>query len=208
MLGVGLAQARAAARHGQLTRPAPSRATTLTGRPAGRGVRAFSTRLPIARASASASPRTVTGAGAPTSTRAPRARQREHVEPTRSSEPGAGRVLAGEREQVVEQVREPLGVVLEIGQHLGVRAVLRDVGGVAAQRGQRRPQLVRRVGDEAALGLARALERREHRVQRLGERADLVLGAGRREALRRSRPSRRSRARAAESRPAGAARGG
>ena len=56
-------------------------------------------------------------------------------------------------------------------------------GGVAAQRGERRAQLVRGVADEPLLGLARALERREHRVQGLGQLADLVARRRHRQAL-------------------------
>ena len=50
----------------------------------------------------------------------------------------------------------------------------RKVGDVAAQRGQRRAQLVRGVREEAALGIARALEAREHRVERCRQAPDLV----------------------------------
>ena len=74
---------------------------------------------------------------------------------------GAG-VLAGECEEVVEEPAQPLGVGVDVGERLGVGAVGEQVRGVPAQRGDRVSQLVRRVGDEAALGLARLLERGEH----------------------------------------------
>ena len=65
------------------------------------------------------------------------------------------------------------------------RAVPGQVGGVAAERRQRRPQLVRRVGQEAPLGVARPLQRRQHLVQRDGQLLHLVLAAGRRQPPRR-----------------------
>ena len=110
-----------------------------------------------------------------------RARQRadEAVESDELDRQRARRVLARECEQVVEQPGEPLRVVLEIGEHVGIRTVPGDVRGVAAQRRQRRTQLVRCVGDEPALGLARPLERGEHGIERLRERPDLVSRAGR-----------------------------
>ena len=94
------------------------------------------------------------------------------------------RVLARERQQVVEQHAEPRGVGLDVGQHLGVGAVPGRVGEVAAQGGQRRAQLVRGVADEALLGRAGALERGEHRVERLRQRADLVAHLGIRQPAR------------------------
>ena len=53
----------------------------------------------------------------------------------------------------------------------------RQIRDVAEQGGERRAQLVRCVGEEAPLDLARSLEAREHRVQRLGEAPDLVVGS-------------------------------
>ena len=85
-----------------------------------------------------------------------------------------GRVLAGQGEQVVEQRGQPLGAVRDVLDHGLVRPVLGQVRGVPAQRGERRAQLVRRVADEAVLGLLRPLERGEHRVERVRELADLV----------------------------------
>ena len=69
------------------------------------------------------------------------------------------RVLAGQRQQVVEQLAEPVRAGLDVGHDRGIGAVLGQVGGVAAQRGERRAQLVRRVADEPVLGLLRPLER-------------------------------------------------
>jgi hypothetical protein len=58
-----------------------------------------------------------------------------------------------------------------------------DVGGVAEQGGDRRPQLVGGVRHEPLLALARGLERRQHPVQGLGEPLHLVAGAGRGQAF-------------------------
>ncbi len=67
---------------------------------------------------------------------------------------------------VLQQPRALVGRQrLGLGQHLDVRA----------QAGDRRAQLVRGVGDELALGGDRALERVEHRVEVLGQLADLVV---------------------------------
>ena len=100
--------------------------------------------------------------------------QRELVEADGLRRKWVGRIFACEGEQVIEQPRKARGVLLDVGEDLGIRAMLGDVGGIAAQRGQRGSQLVGGIGDEAALGLARALERCEHRVQRLREGPDLV----------------------------------
>ena len=172
-------------------------------------LRAFATRLPtralerLALAAATLPGRSTTtlvGVGRP---RASASRS------TRLAGRGAGRVLAGEREQVVEQGRQPRGVGLDVGEHRGIGAVAGHVGGVAAQRGQRRAQLVRGVADEAVLGLARALERGEHRVQRLGELRRPRRAWPGRAAARAASPE-RSIARAPDGQPrrAGAARGG
>ena len=52
-----------------------------------------------------------------------------------------------------------------------------------AQGRQRRAQLVRGVGEEPALALAGALERREHRVERVGELADLAAASAGRQTV-------------------------
>jgi hypothetical protein len=48
---------------------------------------------------------------------------------------------------------------------------------VGAQAGQRRAQLVRRVGDELPLLASRILQRAEHRVEAHGQATELVLAA-------------------------------
>ena len=63
---------------------------------------------------------------------------------------------------------------------LGSRIADRERVEVGLHAGQRRAQLVRGVGDELALGQARALERREHRVEAGRQPPELVLLAGRR----------------------------
>ena len=66
----------------------------------------------------------------------------------------------------------------------------REVVDVADERGQRRAQLVRGVGEEAALGVARPLERGQHPVQRRGETADLVVRSSGSGSRRRGSPVR------------------
>ena len=86
----------------------------------------------------------------------------------------AARVLARQREEVVEQAAQALGVGMDVGQRLGIGAMGLQIRRVSAQRRDRIPQLVRRVRDKAALGLAGLLERGEHAVQRLGQAVYLV----------------------------------
>ncbi len=70
----------------------------------------------------------------------------------------------------VGQQRLALGLVdqVVVGKHLDVGTDARD----------RRSQLMRRVGDELALGAERLVERLEHLVEAAGERGELVLTAG------------------------------
>ena len=101
-----------------------------------------------------------------------------------------GRRLVAPREldQLGDQrrhLRQLLGDVAQ--QCLPVRGghglVAREHLDVRAQAGQRRAQLVRRVGDELPLRPRRVLERAEHRVERRREPRELV-GAGRVDAAR------------------------
>ena len=102
--------------------------------------------------SASASPTTSTRRGAATAT--PRAvarggRARHAVEVDGVA--GGDALLALEHEQVVDEARQALGVRAQVGDRLGVGSVADEVLDVAAQRRDRRAQLVRRVGQEAPL---------------------------------------------------------
>ena len=94
---------------------------------------------------------------------APRLVAARELDQVGDEHPELGRLL-------LDVVQQPRALVrrqrLGLGQHL-------DVG---AQAGDRRAQLVRGVGDELALGGDRALERVEHRVEVLGQLADLVVG--------------------------------
>ena len=141
----------------------PARATvTVIAPPAGPCTRALRTRLATARSSASRSPST----SAPSSHDDPRVRIAGHrragdlLQRDRLAGQRRRRILARQREQVVEQRAQPRRVGLDVGEHGRVGAVLGHVGGVAAQRGERRAQLVRGVGDEALLGRARPLAAR------------------------------------------------
>ncbi len=58
------------------------------------------------------------------------------------------------------------------------RALARQHLDVRSQARERRPQLVRRVGDELALRAGRLLERAEHRVEARREPAELVVAGG------------------------------
>ena len=69
--------------------------------------------------------------------------------------------------RLVERALRLVGRQLPLPQEVDVRA----------HRGQRRAQLVRRVGDEAPLRADRPLERREHLVEARREAAELVVAA-------------------------------
>ena len=94
-------------------------------------------------------------------------------------------IEASEQEEVVDEHAHPGGLGLDVRHRLGqvlrvgVGAATEELG-VAADRRQRRPELVRRIGDEAPealLGPPALFERRldvgQHRVQRDPEPADL-----------------------------------
>ena len=82
-------------------------------------------------------------------------------------------VGAGDQEQIGRERREPVGLLGGRAQRileLGVRARMaqRELE-LRAQQRERSPELVARLGDEAALVLEGGLEPVEHLVQRLGE---------------------------------------
>ena len=134
--------------------------------------RALSTRLETARPSAARSPRTVTGGRDSTSVGAlPPARARRAARPRPGGAADSSRESAS-RSSARRASRS--ASASQVGDERGRRAMAREVLDVPAQRSQRRAQLVRRIGDEAALRLARALEAVEHRVERRREAADLV----------------------------------
>ena len=93
-------------------------------------------------------------------------------------EPREQQQVVDEQAHALRLARDPAHRALEVGGPVGGAA--REELGVGAHRGERRPQLVRRVRDEAAqlpLGRLARLERRldlaEHRVQRQPEPPDL-----------------------------------
>ena len=100
-----------------------------------------------------------------------------------SSALGVALLVARELDEVADQ----RGQLLELARTRSAagargrprrRAAARQHLEVGAQRGQRRAQLVRRVGDELALRALRALERLEHRVERAREAGELVVALG------------------------------
>ena len=104
----------------------------------------------------------------------------ELVEPQRLGWVARDLAVAGELDEVADQLAE----LLELGDEVAPQALA--VGGrqvaagaehleVGAQRRERRAQLVRRVGDELALGALRVVERLEHRVERRGQPRELVV---------------------------------
>ena len=129
---------------------------------------------------------------------------------TIGSNRSATRPSSSSTSTVVRSQREP--ALVSPGQHEEVlrepREALRLLGGGAkrtlellgrpgpAQRelelglehGERRPQLVARIGDEAPLALDRSLEPSEHLVQRLAEPRDLVARGRQRETPPQLRP--------------------
>ena len=95
----------------------------------------------------------------------------------------------GQQQQIVHEPLHPLG--LRAHETRDPRHVLARHVGLASQHlelaphhGQRRAQLVRRVRHERALARERVVQAVEHVVERLGEKADLVAGAGGAHAMR------------------------
>ena len=76
---------------------------------------------------------------------------------------GRAALPAGEREQRVDERREPIGLGQDLGRLLALGLLLLQELGVRPDHRQRRSQLVRGVGDEHLL----ALERRRHGRERL-----------------------------------------
>ena len=62
-----------------------------------------------------------------------------------------GSCRALEHQQIIDQPRQPVCVVAQVGKHLGVGAMADRVLDVAAERGDRGAQLVRGVGEEPSL---------------------------------------------------------
>ena len=172
----------------------PSRTVTSISPPAGLHLAALSSRFETARSTVAGTPRTSDGssvgregdAGAV----APGPLDRVGGDEVEPDVLGLARrlVAAGELDELGDQ-RRHLGQLLgDVAQQLlAVAGRQRLVAGehldVRAQARQRRPQLVRRVGDELALRARRVLERAEHRVERRRQARELVV-AGRVDAAR------------------------
>ena len=91
--------------------------------------------------------------------------------------------LAGEVDQVADEVGQLLELVDDVGEQRAAVLVGEQVGvdedlDVGAEAGERRAELVGGVGDELALGVHRSLERREHLVEAGGEGGELVVAVG------------------------------
>ena len=165
--------------------------TALTSPPPWRS--ALSTRLPSAcsiRSGSSSAPSPLGRGDARSLARASRARSSNRVR-TRSSSTAQLDRLAGDRQpalvrsrdhqQVLGELREPVdlldGRAKRGAQLLGRAARAPRELELGPQGRQRGAQLVAGVGDEDALALQRGLDPVEHRVERLPEPVDLVLGA-------------------------------
>ena len=91
--------------------------------------------------------------------------------------------VARQRDEVGDEVAELLGLLDHVVEQRAAvdlvhrRRVAQDLD-VRAQRGHRRAQLVRGVGDELALLGLRGLQAREHPVEARGHPPDLVVAAG------------------------------
>ena len=95
-------------------------------------------------------------------------------------------VGAGDQQQVLGEVGQVVGLLQRRMQRFAHRravAVAHRRLELGLDDGERRAQLVARVGQEAPLALERGLEARQHLVQRLAEAADLVVRLGQRKAL-------------------------
>ena len=93
-------------------------------------------------------------------------------------DPQAAGIEAGEVEQLAGELRQPVDLLAHAPEELApgrvVELLLDEELEVAAQREQRRPQLVRRVGDELAAGVLEAGEALAHAFEGAGELAELV----------------------------------
>ena len=115
----------------------------------------------------------------------------EHGEVDRPALERTALVELGERQQVVDEPGHPHGLLLGAAHRLveplaGRQATDAVQLGVAADRRDRRPQLVRRVGDEAAqavLGRGLLLERLVELVEHVVERPAELTGLRRRRQL-------------------------
>ena len=180
-----------------------SEAASRTRVPAGVWTSAFSTRIrPIWR-TRSASPRASTGGPYSTSSACPDAVARGVNSAVSSAASpaevdGLGhrrqppRVEPGQVEQVGGELREPRHLLAHRGEELlarrRVEPRLLEQLEEAAEREERRSQLVRGVGDELAAGAVEGREPQAHALEGARELADLVLARSRRSAPRSSRP--------------------
>src|SRR5206468_12732301 len=88
------------------------------------------------------------------------------------------RLQARELQQLTDQVIHPLRLLVDDARGVGVRVgragAVDQRAGEALDRGERRLQVVRDVGQEVALAAAGALDLARHRVEARRQLADLV----------------------------------
>ena len=93
-------------------------------------------------------------------------------------DPQAAGVEAGEVEQLAGELRQPIDLLAHAPEELApgrvVQVLLDEELEVTAEREERRPQLVRRVGDELAPGVLEARETLAHALEGASELTELV----------------------------------
>ena len=171
------------------TTSTPSARRTVTVPSAGLHLAALSSRLVIARSRPLESPTTGQGSSVDVEGDAVGAtayaghRPLHHLGEVDLGDHAGRRLVAGQLDQVADQGAQLLDLAADVVEQLetrlgGQRRValgLVEQVEVGAQRGERRTQLVARVGHQPALPVARGAEREQHLVERRGEAGDLVV---------------------------------
>ena len=134
---------------------------------------AFSTRLRIIRRSKVGSPRTVTGCPVDAAILVARAflgRERDQLDALAHIET-LGRVEAAEQQDLVHELVELGDVSRQLRPALRVRL---DQLETEPDAGERRPQLMRRIGEQQLVGVDQALDPRGGLIEALSQAGDLV----------------------------------
>ena len=102
-------------------------------------------------------------------------------------EPGEPALRTGQRQQTVDEIRQPVDLLEHAADHRPVRRLVVPLAqpdlAHTAHRGQRRAQLVRHVGREPSHLRERRLEAGQHLVEHRGQAAQLVVRVGDRQPL-------------------------